>query len=92
MIIFYYSGSHYLGFGPNELDGISFYGLLHPLNVQQMALKHRMCKFLIFILLIKKLLIFLHFSMPTKRRICYSFNKITNEIWRFYLGAFCICY
>ncbi|KAE9548169.1 hypothetical protein FO519_008622 [Halicephalobus sp. NKZ332] len=35
-------GSHYLGFGPNELDGTSFYGILHPLNVQQMALKHRM--------------------------------------------------
>uniref|UniRef100_A0AC35GGH1 PAS domain-containing protein n=1 Tax=Panagrolaimus sp. PS1159 TaxID=55785 RepID=A0AC35GGH1_9BILA len=35
-------GECYLGFNQLQIDGLSFYQLLHPLNVQQFSAKHKM--------------------------------------------------
>ena len=41
-----FSGEHHLGYSTLELNRVSYYHLLHPDSVREVAAKHRLSKYL----------------------------------------------
>ena len=42
----FFSGEHHLGYSTMELNRVSYYHLLHPDSVREVAAKHRLSKYL----------------------------------------------